>query len=118
MQRLFLATIFLAIVGGAEASACMIVPFHIDFGSDTSTVMQVGSGRPCSFTLHAGARSAFSGVAISAPARNGSARMAYSGPTYQSKPGYRGADSFAFTVTGSNWSRLVKSTVQVSVTVQ
>src|SRR6188472_330188 len=100
MQRLVLA-IFLAVIGGIEASACIIVPLQIDFGSDTATVMQVGSGKRCSFTLHAAAQSAFSGVAISAPARNGTAR-ADSGPTYQSRPGYKGADSFAFTVTGTN----------------
>ena len=118
MQRLLLATIFLAVMGGIEASACMIVPFQIDFGSDTATVMQVGSGKRCSFTLHAAAQSAFSGVAISAPARNGTARADYLGPTYQSRPGYKGADAFAFTVTGTNWGRPVKSTVQVGVTVQ
>ena len=62
MQRLLLATIFLAVMGGIEASACMIVPFQIDFGSDTATFMQVGSGKRCSFTLHAAAQSAFSGL--------------------------------------------------------
>ena len=118
MQRLVLATIFLTVMGVIEASACNIVPFSFNLGTDTSTVMQVGSGKRCSFTLHAAAKSAFSGVAISAPARNGTARADYSGPTYQSRPGYKGADSFAFTVTGTNWGRPVKSTVQVGVTVQ
>ena len=120
MQRLLLATIFLAVTGGIEASACMIVPFQIDFGSDTATVMQVGSGKRCSVALHAGARSAYSGVAISAPARNGTVRAGSSGATYQSKPGYKGADAFAFTVTGTGpfTNGLGKSTVQVSVTAQ
>ena len=73
-----------------------------NFGSDTSTVMQVGSGKRCSVTLHAGGRSVFSGVAISAQARNGTVRAGSSGVTYQSKPGYKGADAFAFTVTGTD----------------
>ena len=101
MQRLVLATIFLTVMGVIEASACNVVPFRFNLGSDTSTVMQVGSGKRCSVALHAGARSAFSGVAISAPARNGTVRAGSSGATYQSKPGYKGADAFAFTVTGT-----------------
>ena len=118
MQRLVLATIFLTVMGVIEASACNVIPFRFNFGSDTSTVMQVGSGRRCSVTLHTGARSTFSGIAISAPARNGTVRAGSSGATYQSKPGYKGADAFAFTVTGTDSSGSGKSTVRVSVTVQ
>ena len=117
MRRLILATIFLT-VGVIEASACNVVPFRFDFGSDNSTVMQVGSGRRCSVILSAGPRSTFSGVAISAPARNGTVRAGSSGAGYQSKPGYKGADSFAFTLAGTGPSGSWKSTVQVSVTVQ
>ena len=56
MQRLVLATIFLTVMGVIEASACNIVPFRFNLGTDTSTVMQVGSGKRCSVALHAGAR--------------------------------------------------------------
>jgi len=118
MRRLALATLFLSVLGVFEASACNIVRFRFNFGSDTSTAMQVGSGRPCSVTLRAGARSTFSGVAISSPARNGTVRAGSSGATYQSKAGYKGADSFAFTISGSNARGPGKSTVQVAVTVQ
>jgi hypothetical protein len=117
MQRLVLA-IFLTVMGVIEASACSLVPFRFNFGADNSTVMQVGSGRRCGVLLHAGARSIFSGVAISAPARNGTVRAGSSGATYQSKPGYKGADSFAFTLAGTSPRGSGKSTVQVSVTVQ
>jgi hypothetical protein len=92
--------------------------FRFNFGSDTSTDMHVGSGKPCSVTLRAGARSTFSGVAISSPARNGTVRAGSSGATYQSRPGFKGADSFAFTISGSNANGPGKSTVQVSVTVE
>ena len=88
------------------------------FGSDTSTVMHVASGKPCAIPLRTGARSTFSGVTIGAPARNGSASASSSGVTYQSKPGFKGADSFAFTVSGTNASGPGKATVQVAVTVQ
>jgi hypothetical protein len=120
MRRLVLTTIFLTIMGVIEASACNIVPFNFNLGTDTSTVMQVGSGKRCGVILRAGARSAFSGVAISAPARNGTVRASSSGATYQSKPGYKGADAFAFTVTGNGafTNGSGKTTVQVSVTAQ
>ena len=120
MQRLVLATLFLTIMGVIEASACNIVRFRFNLGTDTSTVMQVGSGKRCSVVLHAGARSAFSGIAISTPARNGTVRARSSGATYQSRPGYKGADAFAFTVTGTGafTNGPGKTTMQVSVTVQ
>jgi len=118
MRRVILATVFLAGMGVVEASACNIVRFRFIFGSDTSTVMLVGSGKACSIPLRTGSRSTFSGVAVSAPARNGTASAGSSGVTYRSKPGYKGADSFAFTVTGTNSRGPGKSTVQVAVTVQ
>jgi hypothetical protein len=118
MQRLVLTTIFLTAMGVMEASACNIVPFRLFFGSDTSTVMQVGSGRRCSVVFRTGARSTFSGFVVSTPARNGTVSARSSGATYQSKPGYKGADAFAVTLTGTGSRGPGKTTVQVSVTVQ
>ena len=118
MRRVALAAVFLATLGVLEASACSTVRFRFTFGSETSTVMHVASGKPCAIPLRTGARSTFSGVTISAPARNGSASASSSGVTYQSKPGFKGADSFAFTVSGTNASGPGKATVQVAVTVQ
>ena len=118
MRRVTLATVFLMTLGILEASACNTVRFRFTFGSDTSTVMHVASGKPCAIPLRTGARSTFSGVTISAPARNGSASASSSGVTYQSKPGFKGVDSFGFTVSGSNAKGPGKSTVQVAVTVQ
>ena len=120
MKRLVLATIFLTVMGVIEASACTVVPFRLNFGSDTSTstVMQVRSGKQCSVIFSAGARSTFSGVAITAPARNGTVRPGSIRAGYQSKPGYKGADAFAFSIAGTGPSGSWKSTVQVSVTVQ
>ena len=118
MQRFVLAATFLTVVGVVEASACSLAPFGVNFGWDTSTVLQVGSGKGCSVLLHAGARSTFSGIAISAPARNGTAHAGSSAVSYRSKPGYKGADTFAFTVTGADTRGSGKFTVQVGVTVQ
>ena len=56
MQRLVLATIFLTVMGVIEASACNVVPFRFNLGTDTSTVMQVGSGKRCSVARRASRR--------------------------------------------------------------
>ena len=98
------------------------VPFPT-FGSNTATDMHVGSGKPCPIMLRTGGRSTFSAIAVSAPPRNGTARPnGSSGVVYQSKPGYKGADSFAFTITGSgprgSGTSTGTSTIQVGVVVQ
>ena len=121
MRRLALATAFLVVLGAADASAaCGVTRFWFPaFGSNTSTEMQVTSGTPCPIPLRTGGQSTFSAVTVSAPARNGTARSnGVSGVVYQSKPGYKGSDSFAFTVSGSGPGGSGKSTITVTVTVQ
>jgi hypothetical protein len=118
MGRLVLAAVFLTSVGIADASACNFVNFRFFFGTDSSTDMQARSGQPCSMPLITGGRASYSGIVISRPARGGTARADSSGVTYQSKPGYKGADSFAFTVSGTTPIRTGRTTVEVSVTVQ
>ena len=120
MRKLALATVFLTVLGAAEASACSVKRFRFPtFGTNTGTDMQVSSGKRCPIRLRTGGRSTFSAIAVSAPARNGTARTdGASGFVYQSKPGYKGADSFAFTVTGRGPHGPGTSTVQVGVVVQ
>ena len=120
MRKLALATVFLTILGLAEASACSVARFRFPtFGSNTGTDMHVTSGKPCPIRVRTGGRSTFSAVTVSAPARNGTARASgASGVVYQSRPGYKGPDSFAFTVTGSGPRGSGTSTIQVGVVVQ
>ncbi len=118
MRRLVLAVLFLTSAGIVEASACNFVDFRFFFGTDSDTDMQVRSGQPCSMPLITGGRASYSGIVISRPARSGTARAGSSGVTYQSKPGYKGADSFAFTVSGTNRFVSGRTTVEVRVTVQ
>jgi hypothetical protein len=120
MWKLALATVFLTVLGLAEASACSVVRWRFPtFGSNTGTDMQVSSGKPCPIRVRTGGRSTFSSIKVSAPARNGTARSdGSSGIIYQSKPGYKGADSFAFTVTGTSPHGSGTSTIQVGVVVQ
>ena len=119
MRRLILPTTFLTILGIIEASACAFTPFRFSYyGSNTSSDMLANSGKPCTINLSTGGRHSFSAIVISAQARNGTARASASGVTYQSKPGYQGADSFTFMMTGSDPSGSGTSSIQVGVTVQ
>jgi hypothetical protein len=120
MRTVALATIFLTVAGLAEASACNVTRFRFpSFGSNTATDMHVGSGKPCPIVIRTGGRSTFSAITVSAPARNGTARSkGASAVVYQSRPGYKGPDSFAISVTGSSPSGSGTSIVQVGVVVQ
>jgi hypothetical protein len=119
MRRLILATTFLIGLAATEASACAFTPFHFStYGFSASSDMLANSGKPCTINLSTGGRHSFSAIVISAQARNGVARASASGVTYQSKPGYKGADSFAFRMTGSDASGSGTSSIQVGVTVQ
>jgi len=118
MRRAILATVLLMILGVAEASACNFVNFRFFFGTDSETDMTVRSGQSCSMPLITGGRASYSGILISRPARGGTARADASGVTYRSKAGYRGPDSFAFTVSGTTPFRTGSTTVVVRVAVQ
>ena len=118
MKRLALAVLLLTSAGVAEASACNFVNFRFFFGTDSDTDMTVRSGQPCSMPLITGGRASYSGIVISRPARGGTARADSSGVTYQSRPGFKGPDSFAFTVSGTTPFRTGSTTVVVRVSVQ
>ena len=117
MKRI-VAALTIWTLGCASAHAeCAFVRFL--FGSDAATSMQVGSGQPCHIGVRAGARSVFESVRVSSQASNGTVSPSgQSGVVYRSKPGFRGADSFAFTVTGRGPSSSGPATIRVSVTVQ
>jgi hypothetical protein len=118
MRRLILAAVFMIGVGIADASACNFVNFRFFFGTDSETDMTARSGEPCSMPLITGGRASYSGIVITRPARGGTARADSSGVTYRSKPGYKGVDSFAFSVSGTTPFRTGSTTVEVRVTVQ
>lgn len=118
MGRLALAVVLLTSAGTVEASGCNFVNFRFFFGTDSQTDMLARSGEPCSMPLITGGRASYSGIVISRPARGGTARAGSSGVTYQSKPGYKGADSFAFTVSGATPFGSGQTTVEVRVAVQ
>jgi hypothetical protein len=122
MRRVLLATLLLSVLGAADASAaCHATRFRFNLGAEanTWTNMLVSSGKRCSILLHAGSRSAFSSFAVSAPPQHGTARIdGGAGAVYQSRPGYRGEDSFSFAVSGTGAHGSGKTTIRVAVTVQ
>ena len=118
MGRLALAVLLLTSAGIAQASACNFVNFRFFFGTDSDTDMTTKSGQPCSMPLVTGGRASYSGIVISRPPRGGTARADSSGVTYQSRPGYKGPDSFAFRVSGTTPHGTGSTTVEVRVVVQ
>jgi len=118
MGRLALTVLLLTGAGIAEAAACNFVTFRFFFGTDSNTDMTARSGQPCSMPLITGGRASYSGIRISRPARAGTARADSSGVTYQSRPAYKGPDSFTFTVSGTTPHRTGSTTVLVRVVVQ
>ena len=118
MGQLALAVLLLTSAGLGESAACNFVNFRFFFGTDSDTDMTTRSGQPCSMPLITGGRASYSGIVISRQARAGRARADSSGVTYQSRPGYTGPDSFAFTVSGTNPHTTGSTTVVVRVQVQ
>jgi len=126
MRRLVLATLLLSVIlsvlGVPDASAaCNATRFRFNLGAEpnTWTNMVVSSGKRCSILLHAGSRSTFSAFSVTAPPRNGTAHIeAGARAVYQSRPGYKGEDSFSFAVSGTGAHGSGKTTIRVAVTVQ
>jgi hypothetical protein len=118
MKRLALAAVLLSICGTANAAPCAVGGTW-NFGSDSTSYMLVPHGGRCSLMVRAGARSTFSSMSVSAPPRHGTARVdGGSRVVYQSKPGYRGEDTFSYTVSGVDSRGPGKTIIRVAVTVQ
>jgi hypothetical protein len=103
-------------------AGCRFSAFRFSWGSNTSTNVLVTGGSTCAINLRAGSSSAFQSIRISSRPAHGTAGAASSySVAYRPNAGFRGSDSFAFTVSGKSaqTNNMVKSTtIQVSVTVQ
>ena len=120
MFRTFIVASLLTGCGLASAQAqCAVQPWSIPYlGSNTSTTMAAASGQPCQIYPSVGGSGVMTGIAISAPASNGTASASSDVIVYQSRPGFTGQDSFTFTITGNGPGGSGTSAVQVGVTVQ
>ena len=119
MRSLLIAGIAFSSVLASPARAECSVPYSRFFpGSETSQVMTVTSGRTCGINLSAAGQSRFDAVGIAERPKHGTVTpRAGGGVTYRSAPGYRGTDSFVFTVTGTMSTGTGTARVRVQVTV-
>lgn len=119
MIRWLTMTGFLMATAGTAAAACQVDRFGFGPGETSRTTMSVSSGQSCGVIVHAGPNSRFDSVAIAARPRNGSLESRSGvGVTYRSRAGYRGPDSFSFTITGRMARGTGTATIAVSVNVQ
>ena len=119
MKRSILAAAFTLMMANAAIAECSVARFGFFRGQTSDTTMTVSSGASCGVIVHAGARSRFDSVSITSAPRNGTlSPRAGVGVTYRSKPGYRGADTFTFAVTGQLASGHGTATIRVDVTVR
>ena len=106
-------------LGGAPALAeCNVTRFSFYPGAAVSANMTVSSGRTCGINLRAAGESRFDSVAISVRPTHGtlSAREG-GGVTYRAPSGYKGEDSFVFTVTGQMHTGRGTATIRITVNV-
>jgi hypothetical protein len=117
--RFLIAVLLLGASHGPLHAACASEPFTIPYwGVNGVTAMAVSSGEPCSIPSLTGGTSMINAMQVSAPPRNGTARVGNDAVWYQSHPGFVGPDAFEFTVSGTTDGRPGSSTVRVQVTVQ
>ncbi len=119
MRGLLIAGIVLSSAIASPAFAeCSVPSFRFYPGVEVSPVMTVTSGRNCGVIVHAAGQSRFDAVGITEQPKHGtlSPRMGV-GVTYRSSPGYRGEDSFVFTVTGKMSTGSGTARIRVHVTV-
>jgi len=103
---------------GPALSECTVARFQFFAGAESATQMVVTSGRNCGVIIRAAGMSRFDNVGIVARPTHGilSPRLGV-GVTYKSAPGYKGEDSFVFTVTGKMRTGTGTATIKVRVSV-
>ena len=105
-------------VQSAKAGDCVPAgPYPTLNSESVDWEIVIPSGRNCLHGLRTGAMIVKS-VAISAPAKFGEATVQGYGFSYEAPPNFKGEDSFAVTVVGTNRGIQGNSTIRVHVSVQ
>jgi len=117
-RSIFTGLVVLMWSTGAQAAGCS-ARFSFTFSQVTSGVMAATSGAPCAAAAErTGAKTVIKSVKVTAPPKNGTASAGSHGVTYRSKPGYKGSDSFTFTIFGDgNAGTNTTATIQMQVSV-
>jgi hypothetical protein len=103
-------------------AACHTDHFNFFYGSDASANMHVSSGGRCTINISLGPTGSIKSIAVAERAKHGAVSyngsLGYPEITYQSSPGYKGDDGFAFSVDGVGIHRSGLSTIRVSVDIK
>jgi len=118
MLRL-LGFLLFSLLSCASAQACTF-RFSFVFGQVTNGTLTAASGESCAVTEdRTGGKTVIKSVKVTSPPKNGSASPGPIGVTYRSKPGFKGNDSFIFTIFGDgNAGTNVTATIQITATIQ
>jgi Bacterial Ig domain len=119
MRAIVVACVTLVSFGAAPALAeCSVTRFSFYPGAEVSSNMTVSSGKSCGINLRAAGESRFDSVSVSARPKHGTVSpRAGGGVTYRAAAGYKGEDSFVFTVTGQMHTGSGTATIRISVNV-
>ncbi len=101
----------------AEAR-CSVTGWRFVWGTEGVVYMRT-DGAPCStrVTRTTGTTEVHS-VSITGRAQNGTAAASGTSVTYRPRPGFKGADSFVFTIRGARHGQPTTAPMRVSVTVR
>ena len=118
-RTIFVGLAVLMCSASAQAASCS-ARFSFIFSQATSGTMAAASGAPCAATAErTGGKTVIKSVKVTVPPKNGTASPGSNGVTYRSKPGYKGSDSFTFTIFGDgNAGPNTTATIQMQVSVQ
>jgi hypothetical protein len=117
-RSMFVGLVVLMWSTGAQAASCN-ARFSFIFSQVSNGAMGAASGVPCAATIgRTGTKTVIKSIKVTVPPKNGTASAGSHGVTYRSKPGYKGSDSFTFTVFGDgDAGPNTTATVQMQVTV-
>jgi len=114
---LVLGMLLLGFSGSTVEAACTVHRWSFYWDQESQAVMTT-DGAPCRTSITwTGGTTEVQGVTISSPARNGTASASGNTVNYRPKPGFKGRDTFAFTISGRRGVTPSKAVVRVTVTV-
>ena len=122
LKRSFLATGFLLIMWSSSWADCKWGRFSFLFGNNSVASAVADNSQQCTLHVRTGRGSTFTAFGVTQQAKHGSVSwngsLMQSALIYTPKSGYRGADDFAFSVTGTGTTASGTSQIAVTMNVQ
>jgi Big-like domain-containing protein len=114
----YLAAVLVVSSTGLADAACAVSRWSFYWGQESTAAMTT-DGAPCTTSIgRTAGTTEVQSIAISSRPRNGTASASGISVNYRPKAGFKGEDSFAFTITGRRLTTPEKATVRVSVSVR